>query len=129
MTVFTRRSFLKSTTASALVLGGAAYWPQSGFAQSAGGMFNALKIPPLDLGRDESGVQVYDLTMQNGITEFFEGYQTPTSGINGSYLGPTLKMRDGAKVRINVTNELDEPSTLHWHGIQCQLPQPLRVHI
>ena len=117
MTVFTRRSFLKSTTASALVLGGAAYWPQSGFAQSAGGMFNALKIPPLDLGRDESGVQVYDLTMQNGITEFFEGYQTPTSGINGSYLGPTLKMRDGAKVRINVTNALGEPSTLHWHGM------------
>lgn len=118
MTAFTRRNFLKSTAASAVILGGVAvYWPRSGFAQPVGGMINALKIPALDVGHDEGGVQVYDLTMQNGTTEFFEGYQTPTSGINGSYLGPTLKMRDGAKVRINVTNKLHEPSTLHWHGM------------
>jgi FtsP/CotA-like multicopper oxidase with cupredoxin domain len=118
MTVFTRRNFLKSTTASAVVLGGiAAYWPRSGFAQPTGGMTNVLKIPPLEAGHNEDGVQVYDLTMQNGITEFFEGYQTPTSGINGSYLGPTLKIRDGSDIRINVTNNLGEPSTLHWHGV------------
>ncbi len=118
MSIFTRRNFLKSTVASMAVLGGVAvYWPKSGFAQPNVGMFNALKIPPLLDGREESGVQVYDLTMQNGITEFFEGYQTPTSGINGSYLGPTLKMREGSTVRLNVSNELGEPSTLHWHGM------------
>ena len=118
MTVITRRNFLKSSAASAVVLGGVAvYWPRSGFAQPTSGMINSLKIPTLETGRDEGGVQVYDLTMQNGITEFFEGYQTPTSGINGSYFGPTLKMRDGVAVRINVTNTLGEPSTLHWHGM------------
>ncbi|MHA1127388.1 MAG: multicopper oxidase domain-containing protein [Alphaproteobacteria bacterium] len=118
MTVITRRNFLKSTAASAVVLGGLAiYWPESGFAQPTSGMVNPLKIPPLDMGHDEGGVQVYDLTMQNGETEFFEGYQTPTSGINGSYLGPTLRMRNGADVRINVTNMLGELSTLHWHGM------------
>ena len=118
MTVFTRRNFLKSTAASAVVLGGVAvYWPRSSFAQPTGGMTNVLKIPPLETGRDQDGVQVYDLTMQNSVTEFFEGYQTPTSGINGSYLGPTLKVRDGSAIRFNITNDLEEPSTLHWHGM------------
>ena len=118
MTAFTRRNFLKSTAATAFVLGGAAvYWPRPGFAQPTGGMTNVLKIPVLETGHNEDGVQVYDLTMQNGITEFFEGYQTPTSGINGSYLGPTLKVRDGTAIRFNVSNALEEPSTLHWHGM------------
>ncbi|MCK4862138.1 MAG: multicopper oxidase domain-containing protein [Rhodobacteraceae bacterium] len=118
MTVFNRRHFLKSSVASAVVLGGVAvYWPRTGFAQPTGGMTNVLKIPALETGHDEGGVQVYDLSLQNGITEFFEGYQTPTSGINGSYLGPTLKVRDGAAIRFNVTNDLGEPSTLHWHGM------------
>ncbi|MBL4874800.1 MAG: twin-arginine translocation signal domain-containing protein, partial [Rhodobacteraceae bacterium] len=77
MTVFTRRNFLKSTAASAVVLGGVAvYWPRSSFAQPTGGMTNVLKIPPLETGRNEDGVQVYDLTLQNGVTEFFKGYQT-----------------------------------------------------
>ncbi len=118
MTIFTRRNFLKSTVASAVVLGGiAVYWPRSGFAQPKDGMTNVLKIPPLETGRNEDGVQVYDLTMQNGTTEFFKGYQTPTSGINGSYLGPTLRVRNGAAIRFNITNDLGEPSTLHWHGM------------
>ncbi|PCJ74859.1 MAG: oxidase [Rhodobacteraceae bacterium] len=118
MTAFTRRNFLKSTAASAVVLGGVAvYWPRSSFAQPTGGMTNVLKIPPLETGRDQDGMQVYDLTMQNSTTEFFEGYQTPTSGINGSYLGPTLKVRDGSAIRFNITNDLEEPSTLHWHGM------------
>lgn len=118
MAEFTRRNFLKSTAASAVVLGGVAvYWPRSSFAQPTGGMTNVLKIPALETGRDEGGVQVYDLTLQNGITEFFEGYQTPTSGINGSYLGPTLKVRNGSAIRFNVTNDLGEPSSLHWHGM------------
>ncbi len=118
MTSPTRRNFLKSTAASAVVLGGVAvYWPRSAISSPMGGMTNVLKIPALETGHDEGGVQVYDLTMQNGVTEFFEGYQTPTSGINGSYLGPTLKVRNGAAVRFNVTNNLGEPSTLHWHGL------------
>lgn len=59
---------------------------------------------------------MYDLNLQKGTTQFYEGLNAPTLGINGSYLGPTLKMRDGDTVRLNVTNRLGESSTLHWHG-------------
>ncbi len=112
---FSRRNFLKTGASGILVLG-AAGLPLAAFAQPAGAI-NALKIPALDAGRIDGGVRVYDLTVQNGTTEFFTGYQTRTSGINGSYLGPILKMRDGEDVRINVANTMDEPTTLHWHGM------------
>ncbi|MGH8507494.1 MAG: multicopper oxidase domain-containing protein, partial [Gammaproteobacteria bacterium] len=37
--------------------------------------------------------------------------------INGSVPGPALRWREHEEVRIRVTNRLDEPTSLHWHGI------------
>ena len=44
------------------------------------------------------------------------------------YLGPqTLKFRRGETVRIHFTNDLSEPSIVHWHGLH--LPeQPQMGH-
>lgn len=75
-----------------------------------------LQIPPLDEGQMQDGVRVYDMQVQAGQAEFFEGLKTDTLGINGSYLGPTLRMKAGEVVRMNVANGLDETTTLHWHG-------------
>ena len=77
---------------------------------------NILPIPLLDSGTSVSGVRTYDLLMANGTTEFLPGFQTPTSGYNGSFLGPTLLMHQGDHVALNVTNQLGENTTTHWHG-------------
>ena len=45
------------------------------------------------------------------------GVSTPTLGINGAYLGPTIKCRTGDRFTFRVKNNLTEPSTLHWHGL------------
>ncbi len=37
--------------------------------------------------------------------------------INDMLPGPTLKWKKGDTVTIKVTNTLDEPTSLHWHGI------------
>src|SRR3546814_1084627 len=74
-----------------------------------------LKIPPLLIGKRVAGSCQFDLTLQSGLSRFFEDRETPTIGINGAYLGPTLEMAAGETVRINVTNRLTEPATLHWH--------------
>lgn len=37
--------------------------------------------------------------------------------INGQVPGPTLRFDEGEDVVINVTNKLDESSSLHWHGL------------
>ncbi|MEQ9735636.1 MAG: multicopper oxidase domain-containing protein, partial [Algiphilus sp.] len=75
-----------------------------------------LAIPQVIAGEVRDGVRTYALGLQKGVSQFFTGVETPTLGINGAYLGPTLKMRAGELVRMNVTNRIGEPSTIHWHG-------------
>lgn len=35
----------------------------------------------------------------------------------GSYLGPIIRVRRGQRVRIDLINELPEPTIVHWHGL------------
>jgi FtsP/CotA-like multicopper oxidase with cupredoxin domain len=124
MIKLTRRNVMQSAVAGTLAVGaGSFFWSSQSFANHGAIPSSRLKIPPKLEGREEQGVQVYDLTLQNGKTVFVEGYQTQTSGINGTYLGPTLVMRNGSAVRINVTNQLGEASTLHWHGMHLPASQ------
>jgi CopA family copper-resistance protein len=37
--------------------------------------------------------------------------------VNGMLPAPTLRWREGDIVTLNVTNRLDEDSSIHWHGI------------
>jgi suppressor of ftsI len=80
---------------------------------------NPLQIPPiLEPMTDSEGKKHFALTMQSGSTEFLEGKQTSSWGINGSYLGPTLRVSRGDQVSFDVINQLNESSTLHWHGMR-----------
>ncbi|MGI5178619.1 multicopper oxidase family protein [Dactylosporangium sp. CA-152071] len=77
-----------------------------------------LKIPPLapsTVGAD--GTRVFDLTAQPGASDLGHGANTRTWGYNGSYLGPTLRAARGERVAVNVHNRLNEPTTVHWHGM------------
>ncbi|MEE8230416.1 MAG: multicopper oxidase domain-containing protein [Qipengyuania citrea] len=75
-----------------------------------------LLVPPLYSGEREGGERVFDLNLRHGVSHFFEGIETPTIGINQPYLGPTLEMHAGDTVRMNVTSDLSETATVHWHG-------------
>ena len=75
-----------------------------------------LLIPPLYPGERDSGERVFDLNLRHGVSQFFDGLETPTIGINQSYLGPTLEFNAGDTVRMNVTSDLSETATVHWHG-------------
>ncbi|TYC22925.1 multicopper oxidase domain-containing protein [Micromonospora sp. MP36] len=76
-----------------------------------------LAIPPLATSRVEDGRRVFDLRAIEGVSDFGVGdRKTLTWGFNGSYLGPTLRTKRGEQVQINVSNELGETTTVHWHG-------------
>ncbi|XKH59773.1 copper resistance system multicopper oxidase [Halomonas sediminis] len=38
-------------------------------------------------------------------------------GYNGKSPGPELRFKEGEEVTINVTNNLDEMTSIHWHGL------------
>ena len=82
-----------------------------------------LAIPPLAESRvDPDGTRVFQLNAQAGTTELLPGKPTETWGFNGSYLGPTLRAERGEKVRVEVHNDLDETTSVHWHGMHLQPP-------
>ncbi len=58
-----------------------------------------------------------NLSLQNGTFQFFPGEDTATMGINGPLLGPTLIMNQGDNYDINITNNLGQDTTIHWHGM------------
>ncbi len=78
---------------------------------------NALHVPPILDPELENGEKVYTFSLQKGNHAFIDGQPTATLGFNGDYLGPTIKVDAGDLVRFNITNELDEVSTVHWHGM------------
>lgn len=45
------------------------------------------------------------------------GQDTSALGYNGTSPGPTLRLRPGDTLRINLANRLDEPTNLHVHGL------------
>jgi CopA family copper-resistance protein len=38
-------------------------------------------------------------------------------GYNGASPGPVMRFKEGETVKINVTNNLDEMTSIHWHGL------------
>lgn len=72
---------------------------------------NELFIPETISGYE------FNLTLQNGTSQLFEGDATETMGANGGNLAPTLIFEQGDFVNINVTNNIGEETTIHWHGM------------
>jgi CopA family copper-resistance protein len=58
----------------------------------------------------------FDLTIGNTPMNF-TGRLRPTTSVNGSVPGPTLRWREGSTVTIRVHNTLPTASSIHWHGI------------
>jgi FtsP/CotA-like multicopper oxidase with cupredoxin domain len=77
-----------------------------------------LAIPPLaEAETDSSGARVFDLEARSGETRFKDGPATETWGVNGAYLGPTIRAKRGEEVAFRVTNALEETTSIHWHGM------------
>ena len=67
--------------------------------------------------RIENGVKVFDLTMDEVEWEVSPGKFEKARGYNNQVPGPTLRATEGDRVRVNVKNNLNESSAIHWHGL------------
>ncbi|MGE7270172.1 multicopper oxidase family protein [Brevibacillus panacihumi] len=78
-----------------------------------------LPIPPLLENKSSMpNVAEFHLTVQMSKKEFIKGKETNTLGYNGDYLGPVIRVKNGEEVSIKVKNNLNEETTVHWHGLQ-----------
>ena len=91
---------------------------------AAGGALAALGGP--SLGRAEQqrlrtgpkvqGGSRFDLTYTS-LPVNFTGTERHATAINGSVPGPTLRLREGDTITLNVTNHMAEDTSVHWHGL------------
>jgi manganese oxidase len=65
----------------------------------------------------DGDVKVFHLIAEPIRREFAPGFWVNCWGYNGSSPGPTIEAIEGDRVRILVTNKLNEPTSVHWHGI------------
>ena len=96
-----RRTFVKGLTA--------------GGAVAALGNISAAQSRPRQEQETLRGT-AFDLSIGETVMNFTGAPKTALA-INGSIPGPLLRWRRGDTVTLRVRNELDEDTSIHWHGI------------
>ncbi|HEU4794912.1 MAG TPA: copper oxidase, partial [Pyrinomonadaceae bacterium] len=75
-------------------------------------------LPKLPFTMD-NGVKVFELTAETVRTSLIPGVKEMIGwGYNGSIPGPTIEVNEGDRVRIRLVNNLPEPTSIHWHGLE-----------
>ena len=64
----------------------------------------------------DGNTRVFNLTCSAVDWEVTPGQVEPALAYNGTVPGPTIRVVEGQPVRIHVTNELDQSTSVHWHG-------------
>ncbi|KQN64491.1 MULTISPECIES: cell division protein FtsP [unclassified Erwinia] len=105
---FSRRQFIQ---ASGLALAASAL-PLSARAAGQG---TPLPVPPLI--ESKRGQPLF-LTLQRSHWSFTGGSKAQVWGINGLYLGPTVRVWSGDDVKIIYSNRLNEPVSMTVSGLQ-----------
>ena len=63
------------------------------------------------------GVKVMHLIAEEVEHEFAPGLVATCWGYNGKVNSTLIEAVEGERIRIYVTNKLDVPTTVHWHGV------------
>lgn len=113
-----RRWFLASwlvILVSAVVVAGIAFRGDTGRARAATQYFGPKEA---DVTIEDGDVKTVHLTSSKFQWQFRDD-QAPVEvwGYNNQIPGPTLRFKAGDKVRIYYRNDLDQASTIHWHGV------------
>ena len=63
------------------------------------------------------GVKVFELETSVIGWNILPDQQVEAYAFNQQVPGPQIRVDEGDELRINVTNNLDDPSSVHWHGL------------
>ena len=63
-------------------------------------------------------IRAVELEARETDWEYAPGQRLPGMGFNGSIPGPLIEAEVGDTIRARLTNSLQEPTTIHWHGLR-----------
>ncbi len=72
---------------------------------------SGFKIKPTGITRS------YDLVVQQAEWELVSGVMVNAITYNGITPGPTIRVTEGDTLRVTVRNEIDQDTSIHWHGL------------
>ncbi len=76
-----------------------------------------LLVLPFHVFADTTAV--IQLTPKQGTHQFpFFDTPTPVWAYNDTVPGPTIRGRQGTTIEIDLFNQLEEPTSVHWHGLR-----------
>ena len=78
-----------------------------------------------DEGTLVDGVREWEIVAEDKEIEVAPGVKFAAWAYNGRVPGPTLRAREGERLRINFVNASSHPHTIHFHGIHTA---PARRH-
>lgn len=90
-------------------------------ALQIGGLAFTLPLPDWALGQvpqqnDRGSRNRYDLQIGETAVRF-AGREGVATGINGTVPGPLVRLKEGQRAILNVSNALEEKTSIHWHGL------------
>jgi len=77
----------------------------------------AIPLHSKQNGAAANGKADHTLRIEPCTLEISPGVTVKTLSYNGKVPGPTLRVREGVPVTIDVTNASTDPDIVHWHGL------------
>ena len=65
----------------------------------------------------DGDVKVFEITVSKVMWATEEGNERPAFAYNGSIPGPEIRATEGDHCRFIVRNEMDQSTSIHWHGL------------
>ncbi len=89
------------------------------FLANIGKEDNFWRTKPLDFKMD-GDTKVFEITCTDGKWETAPGQAVDAMMYNGMVPGPTIRITQGDKVRVNVTNQMAQSTGVHFHGVDIE---------
>lgn len=67
--------------------------------------------------RPTGQIKRFELTARRAPWELLPGGVTQAVTYNGTVPGPTIRVTEGDTVRVVLRNDLDQATSIHWHGL------------
>jgi FtsP/CotA-like multicopper oxidase with cupredoxin domain len=105
----------------ALALAAAPAWAQAARSLAPAGWDSGLKLKESADKNPEPNLVEIDLVAKVAEVEVAPGLKVNAWTYDGGLPGPLIRAKVGDRLVVHFTNQLKEPTTIHWHGVRVPI--------